>query len=85
MKKSLSLIIIFILLTLNNTDAIAQLNFSKQAFNIFDESVKPIKLSLEDAILKALNNNISLKIEKLDVQASKTAIESEKSRFRHKS
>ncbi|NCB45910.1 TolC family protein [bacterium] len=81
MKKSLSLIIIFILLTLNNTDAIAQLNFSKQAFNIFDESVKPIKLSLEDAILKALNNNISLKIEKLDVQASKTAIESEKAAF----
>lgn len=81
MKKSLSLIIILILLTLNNTDAIAQLNFSKQAFNIFDESVKPIKLSLEDAILKALNNNISLKIEKLDVQASKTAIESEKAAF----
>jgi outer membrane protein len=59
----------------------AQPELPEQAFDIFDEGQKPITLSLNEAIIKALANNISLKIEKLEVDAAQTSIAAEEAAF----
>jgi outer membrane protein len=53
----------------------------EQAFDIFDVHKKPIDISLNEAIIMALDNNISLRIEKLNVDAKETDITAQDAAF----
>ena len=50
-------------------------------FNIFGDDQSVIVLTLEDAVLNSLKNNIQLKIQNMEVEADKIGIEEKKSVF----